>query len=58
MSQLAVAEWLPERKRAHVIKKSGQDWGNFGIEINRTLLLFPEEALLLLEMVYQSVNVN
>lgn len=51
ISQLAVAEWLPERRKAQVIKKSGQDWGNFGIEINKTLLLFPEEALLLLEMV-------
>ncbi|XP_047363489.1 uncharacterized protein LOC124954496 [Vespa velutina] len=50
ISQLAVAEWLPDRRKAQVIKKSGQDWGNFGIEINKTLLLFPEEALLLLEM--------
>lgn len=56
ISQLAVAEWLPERRKAQVIKKSGQDWGNFGIEINKTLLLFPEEALLLLEMVYKSIN--
>ncbi|KAI4487003.1 hypothetical protein M0802_012103 [Mischocyttarus mexicanus] len=50
ISQLAVAEWLPQTRKARVIKKSGQDWGNFGIEVNKTLLLLPEESLLLLEM--------
>lgn len=50
ISQLASAEWLPEKKKAQVIKKSGQDWNNFGVEINNILYLIPEEALLLLEM--------
>ncbi|XP_015188886.1 PREDICTED: uncharacterized protein LOC107073016 [Polistes dominula] len=50
ISQLAVAEWLPQTRKARVIKKSGQDWGNFGIEVNKTLFLLPEESLLLLEM--------
>ncbi|KAK2581361.1 hypothetical protein KPH14_008127 [Odynerus spinipes] len=50
ISQLAIAEWLPDKKKAQVVKKSGQDWGNFGTEINNILYLIPEEALLLLEM--------
>lgn len=51
ISQLSRAEWLPDQRRARVIKKLGSLWGNFGLEIDCALLLIPEEALLLLEMV-------
>lgn len=50
-SQLASAEWLPEQKHARVTKKVGNDWANFGHEINSSLYLIPEEALILLETV-------
>ncbi|XP_063972204.1 uncharacterized protein LOC135159991 [Diachasmimorpha longicaudata] len=50
LSQLAVAEWLPNEKRALVIKRSGVEWTNYGLELNKSLYLMPEEALLLLEM--------
>ena len=50
-SQLAIAEWLPSEKRVRVLKKLGPEWSNFGTEINSTLYLMPEEALLMLEMV-------
>ncbi|XP_015108418.1 uncharacterized protein LOC107035498 [Diachasma alloeum] len=50
LSQLAVAEWLPNEKRALVTKRSGVEWTNYGIELNRNLYLIPEEALLLLEL--------
>lgn len=50
-SQLAVAEWLPHEKKVRVLKKSGQEWTNFGLEVNCVLHLIPEESLLLLEMV-------
>ncbi|XP_033214159.1 uncharacterized protein LOC117171191 [Belonocnema kinseyi] len=49
-SHLAVAEWLPHEKKVRVLKKSGQEWANFGLEVNGVLHLIPEEALLLLEM--------
>lgn len=51
VSNLATAEWLPHKKKAKVIKKSGQEWTNFGQEVDSVLYLIPEEAMFLLEMV-------
>lgn len=50
-SELATAEWLPSQKIALVTKRSGQDWGNFGLEKNGFLYLQREEALFLIETV-------
>jgi len=55
-SELASAEWLPSQKRALVTKRSGQDWGNFGLEKNGFLYLLPEEALFLIETVRSFYN--
>ncbi|XP_026825311.1 uncharacterized protein LOC105287661 isoform X2 [Ooceraea biroi] len=40
---------MPVQKKALVTKRSGQDWGNFGLEKNGSLYLLAEEALFLLE---------
>ncbi|XP_067214238.1 uncharacterized protein Tsen54 [Linepithema humile] len=49
ISELASAEWIPDQKKALVVKRSGQDWNNFGLEKNGSLYLLPEEALFLME---------
>jgi len=52
VSELASAKWISSQKRALVIKRSGQDWSNFGLEKNGSLYLLAEEALFLLETVW------
>lgn len=52
VSQLALAEWLQDKKLAKVIRKhSTIHWQNYGTASGDTLYLIPEEALLLLELV-------
>ncbi|XP_075232039.1 uncharacterized protein LOC142330564 [Lycorma delicatula] len=48
-SALSSAEWIPDVKKAKVIKKVGKAWENLGHHSNDEDWLFPEEALLLLE---------
>ena len=50
---LTIADWLPDEGVARVTHRVGS-WETYGHEENGSLLLYPEEALFLLELVMQS----